>query len=362
MRNTEAVANHPSHVRKSATVKISSVLLPAAVAGALLLTGCTGGGGTGKDASGEACVPAGEASKSIAVKGAVGTDLEITSKTPVKAKEMERSVLEQGEGDVVESGQSIAVSMAMFNGADGTSLQQFPESEVPFVKDQLMPWAYEGIRCATAGEQVALVAPYADIFGEQKAEDSGVEGLTEKDSIVVVMEFGKITDGADAAGAGEPGTLEADKLLKKAEGKAQKAPEGFPTVKLAENGEPTITIPEGVEAPTELKIATLIEGDGEEVKAGDRVYVNYRGVIWRTGEEFDSSWSRGEPIDFTTDGVIGGFSEALVGQKVGSQVISVVPAEDGGYGAAGLEQRGFEADDVMVFVLDILGTVHADAK
>ncbi|WP_336651900.1 MULTISPECIES: FKBP-type peptidyl-prolyl cis-trans isomerase [unclassified Leucobacter] len=326
------------------------------------MTGCTGGG-TGKDASGEACVPAGDASKSIAVKGTVGTDLEITSKTPVKAKEMERSVLEQGKGDVIKSGQSIAVSMAMFNGADGTSLQQFPESEVPFVKDQLMPWAYEGIRCATSGEQVALVAPYADIFGEQKAEESGVEGLTEKDSIVVVMKFGKITEGSDAAGAaGEPGTLDADKLLKKAEGKAQKAPEGFPTVKLADNGEPTITIPEGVEAPTKLEIATLIEGDGEKVEPGDRVYVNYRGVIWRTGEEFDSSWTRGEPANFTTDGVIGGFSKALVGQKVGSQIISVVPAEDGGYGADGLTQRGFEADDVMVFVLDILGTVHADAE
>ncbi|EYT56637.1 peptidylprolyl isomerase [Leucobacter sp. UCD-THU] len=345
-------------------MKISSVLLPAAVAGALLMTGCTGGGGTGKDASGEACVPAGEASKSIAVKGGVGSDLEITSKTPVSADEMERSVLENGEGDVVKSGQTIAVAMSMFNGSDGASLQQFPESAVPFVEEQLMPWAYEGIRCATPGEQVALVAPYADVFGELKAEESGIEGLSEKDSIVVVMEFGEITEGEDAT-AGEPGTLEPDQLLKKAEGKEQQAPAGFPSVVLADDGAPTITVPEGAEPPSELSIATLIEGDGEEVQEGDRVYVNYRGVIWRTGEEFDSSWSRGEPIDFLAKegpgGVIGGFARALVGQKVGSQIISVVPAEDGGYGAASLEQMGHQPDDTMIFVLDILGTVHADA-
>ncbi len=40
--------------------------------------------------------------------------------------------------------------------------------------------------------------------------------------------------------------------------------------------------------------------------------------------------------------------------------MSIVPAEDGGYGADGLVGMGHEADDVMVFVLDILGTAHAE--
>nr|WP_237465699.1 FKBP-type peptidyl-prolyl cis-trans isomerase [Leucobacter luti] len=326
----------------------------------MILTGCSAGGSPTKDDAGVDCLAAGTASKSIEVSGETGTDLKLTTKAPITlAGETERSVLTEGEGDLIAEGQTVAVSMTTFNGTTGDEMDQLAESPVPFAKDQLVGWAYEGIRCAVPGQQVALVAPYAEMFAEADASTTGYEGLTEESPIVIVMEFGEITEGSDAA-TSEPGTLEADELLKKAEGTAQKAPEGFPTVKLAKDGAPTITMPEGVEPPTELQIATLIEGDGETVEPGDRVYVNYRGVIWRTGEEFDSSWSRGEPANFTTTGVIGGFQQALEGQKVGSQIISVVPAEDGGYGAATLEQQGHEADDVMVFVLDILGTVHAE--
>ncbi|MGO3146655.1 MAG: FKBP-type peptidyl-prolyl cis-trans isomerase [Leucobacter sp.] len=333
-------------------MKLSRVLIPLA-ATALLLTGCSAGGGPAKDASGESCLAPGDASKTIEVKGDVGTDLELTSKTPVTVKETERSVLKEGEGDPAEAGKSIEISMSMFSGADGTNIQHAPTSPIPVDEAQLASWAYDGVRCATPGQQTAIIAPYADVFGENPADGLGVEGFTEKDSVVIVMEFGEVT-------AGEPGTLEPSELLKKAEGKAAAAPETFPTVVLAEDGAPTISMPEGVEPPTALETATVIEGDGETVEPGDRVYVNYRGVIWRTGEEFDSSWARGGPTDFTTNGVIGGFQKALEGQKVGSQVISVVPAEDGGYGAEWLVQNGHEPDDVMVFVLDILGTVHAE--
>lgn len=341
-------------------MKISRALLPAALAGALLITGCSAGGGAvSKDAAGKECLAPGDASKAITVSGKIGSDAELTSKTPVAAKSLQRSVLKEGEGKIAEKGQTVNVAMAMFNGADGKSIQQAPASDVPLDGDLLAPWAYEGLRCALPGEEVTVVAPFAEFFGEGTDPATvGVEGITKDDSIVVVMQIDKISD--TEASAGEPGTIELDELPSKAEGKAKAAPEGFPTVKLAKNGEPTITIPEGAKAPDKLEIATLIEGDGETVEPGDRVYVNYRGVIWRTGEEFDSSWSRGEPIDFLTTQVIGGFQQALEGQKVGSQVISIVPAEDGGYGAAGLEQQGHEPDDVMVFVLDILGTVHAE--
>ncbi|MFA5608392.1 MAG: FKBP-type peptidyl-prolyl cis-trans isomerase [Leucobacter sp.] len=336
-------------------MKLTRTVLPPAIAAALLLTtvACSS---APSDSTGAECLAPGSASDSIAVSGETGTDLELTSATPIEATTMERSVLKDGEGDRIEEGQNVGVAMSMFNGADGASLQQFPESFVQLMPEQLTEWAYEGIRCAVSGEQVALVAGYAELFGDVAADQLGLEGVTEEDSFVIVMEFGEIVDGEAST---EPGTLEPSDLLKKAEGKAQSAPDGFPTVELDADGAPTITMPDGVEPPTQLEIATLIEGDGETVEPGDRVYVNYRGVIWRTGEEFDSSWSRGEPIDFLTTQVIGGFQQALEGQKVGSQIISVVPADDGGYGAAQLESMGHQPDDVMVFVLDILGTVHA---
>lgn len=338
-------------------------IVPAALAGALILTGCSAGGAPSKDAAGEACLVGGSASEAIKVKGETGTDLELTSKSPVTAKKTELTVLKEGEGDVVKEGESISVAMTMINGSNGEVMQQVPASSIPFSKSQLSGWAYDGLRCAVSGSQSALVAPYAEVFGETDASTMQVEGLTNESSIVVVMAFGEIADaveGQDPTASGQPGQLSEDELLKKAEGKAQKPVAGLPTVELDKDGKPTITIPKDSEAPTKLQVETLIAGDGEEVKAGDRVYVHYRGVIWRTGEEFDSSWKRGAPTDFTTDGVIKGFSEALVGKKVGSQVISVVPAEDGGYGGAQLESMGYEKDDVMVFVLDILGTVHAE--
>lgn len=323
-------------------------LMPVAmVAG--LLTACSGGVTSSID--GVTCAPEGEISKTLEFKGDFGAEkLELKTKTPIKAKDLQASTPIKGDGEQVKENDTIEAQLSLFNGKNGEALQS-GKSSLQLSSQGLQPWALEVLSCASVGDRVAAVAPAADVLGDT-AEQMGVDA---KDAIVMVFDVLS----AEQAKA-EPGTLEPNELLKKAEGKAQKLPEGLPKVELAEDGSPTITMPEGAAAPDKLTVETLIKGDGEEVQEGDRVYVHYRGVIWRTGEEFDSSWSRGEPIGFLTTGVIGGFSKALVGQTVGSQVMSIVPAEDGGYGAATLQQQGHEPDDVMVFVLDILGTVHAE--
>lgn len=322
--------------------------MPAAlVAG--LLTSCSAG--TSSSIDGVECVAEGDVSKSLTFKGDHGADdLELTTKTPIKVTELQSSTPIKGDGEHVKENDTVEAQLTFLNGTTGESLQS-GKSELTVTSEGLQEWALQLMSCATVGDRVAAVAPASEVLGDS-AESLGLEA---EDAVVLV--FDVLSAGAAKA---EPGTLESDDLLKKAEGKAQKPAAGLPTVVLAEDGSPTITMPEGVDAPTELTIETLVKGEGEEVQAGDRVYVHYRGVIWRTGEEFDSSWSRGEPIDFLTTGVIGGFADALVGQTVGSQVMSIVPAEDGGYGGAQLTQMGYEADDVMVFVLDILGTVHAE--
>ncbi len=323
-------------------------LMPVAmVAG--LLTACSGGVTSSID--GVTCAPEGEISKTLEFKGDFGAEkLELKTKTPIKAKDLQASTPIKGDGEQVKENDTIEAQLSLFNGKNGEALQS-GKSSLQLSSQGLQPWALEVLSCASVGDRVAAVAPAADVLGDA-AEQMGVDA---KDAIVMVFDVLS----AEQAKA-EPGTLEPNELLKKAEGEAQKLPEGLPKVELAEDGSPTITMPEGAAAPDKLTVETLIKGDGEEVQEGDRVYVHYRGVIWRTGEEFDSSWSRGEPIGFLTTGVIGGFSKALVGQTVGSQVMSIVPAEDGGYGAAGLQQQGHQPDDVMVFVLDILGTVHAE--
>lgn len=335
-------------------MKLGRLIVPVAIAGALVMTGCTSGSDEEptitKSASGDDCAKAGDASNSIEITGTIGDDAELTSEVPLTVEGIERTVIKEGKGDVVKEDQTVDVALSMFNGRSGEVIQAQPSSPVPFTAGSLSNWAEEGIRCMNLNQQVALVVPYAEVFGETAAAETGVEGLEDGDSVVVLMQADNIAATTESAEPDGP----PEGMLSKAEGTAQEAPAGFPTVTLADDGEPTITMPAGVDAPTSLEIATLIKGDGDVVEPGDTVWVNYKGVIWRTGEEFDSSWSRGEPTSFSTTGVIGGFQEALEGQTVGSQVISVVPAEDGGYGAEALEQQGHEPDDVMVFVLDIL--------
>ena len=60
---------------------------------------------------------------------------------------------------------------------------------------------------------------------------------------------------------------------------------------------PEIDFPGG-EPPADLEVTDLAVGDGAEARAGRQVLVHYVGVDFETGEEFDSSWNRGEPIKF----------------------------------------------------------------
>ena len=118
---------------------------------------------------------------------------------------------------------------------------------------------------------------------------------------------------------------------------------------------PEIDFPEG-DAPTELVITDLIEGTGAEVVPGSRVLTHYVGVAFSTGEEFDASWNRGEPLPFQVGvgQVIRGWDEGLIGQRVGSRVLLSIPS-DYGYGSRGVPQAGIRGGDTLVFVTDILG-------
>ena len=148
-----------------------------------------------------------------------------------------------------------------------------------------------------------------------------------------------------------------DRAETQAWGEPQDAPDGFPDVQLGEDGEPTVTIPDGLEVPKETEVATLLKGDGETVTEGDTVFLQYKGVKASDGEEFDSSWSRGAPtaLPAAAGSVIEGFAKAMIGQEVGSQVIAVIPKAEA-YGTA----EGHELqDEDLIFVVDILGTMHA---
>jgi len=122
----------------------------------------------------------------------------------------------------------------------------------------------------------------------------------------------------------------------------------------AQGEKPVITVPGG-EPPAELTVTDLAVGDGEEVPPGAEVTTHYVGVAWDGGEQFDSSWDRGEPISFPLDGVIGGWQEGIPGMHVGGRRLLVIPP-DLAYGDNAPPGVPFGAGATLVFVIDMVAT------
>jgi FKBP-type peptidyl-prolyl cis-trans isomerase len=104
-------------------------------------------------------------------------------------------------------------------------------------------------------------------------------------------------------------------------------------------------------APEELKIEDVVVGDGAEAQPGGTVTVHYLGVDYETGEEFDSSWSRGQSISFPLGNLIKGWQDGIPGMRVGGRRILTTPPALA-YGPAGGGHR--LSGRTLVFVIDLL--------
>ena len=83
----------------------------------------------------------------------------------------------------------------------------------------------------------------------------------------------------------------------------------------------------------------MIQGDGAEVKKGQTITAHYVGQVYPDGEVFDSSWTKGPPASFSLDQVIKCWKDLIPGQKVGSRIVLVCPA-DTAYGDSPQEGGG----------------------
>lgn len=128
----------------------------------------------------------------------------------------------------------------------------------------------------------------------------------------------------------------------------------MPTVSGDFGRKPTLNFPDA-DAPADLHVTVLTQGDGQLVEAGDSVAVHYLGQVWG-GKVFDNSYDRGQPLSFQlgVGMVIRGWDDGLTGQRVGSRVLLSIPPELG-YGARGVPQAGISGGDTLVFVSDIVG-------
>jgi peptidylprolyl isomerase len=340
---------------QDAPVHLPRRLLPAlvAVSGIALLAGCSTAGSTQSKTSSAApsasasaatstaalaCPTPGTESAAVKVTGTGSSEPKVSFPTPTKVSTTERTTVTAGSGKTVKQGDSVSLAYSMYDATTGKKLDSrgwTAASRVVFPVDaaQVLPGFAESVVCAKVGDRVASVIPSAKAFGTAGSEQIAVAG---GDSIVFV---------ADIVGLSPT----------KATGTAKALPSGFPQVTLAADGTPSVKIPAKT-PPTTLKIATSKVGTGTTVKSGDSVTVQYQGVLWRTGAIFDQSWGK-SPTTFATTQVVPGFGKALVGQKVGSQVVAIIPPADG-YGTTGSTDGTIKGTDTMVFVIDIL----ADAK
>jgi peptidylprolyl isomerase len=116
---------------------------------------------------------------------------------------------------------------------------------------------------------------------------------------------------------------------------------------------PEVDFPGG-EPPTELEISDIWQGDGAVAKAGDTVQVHYVGVAYSTGEEFDASWSRGEPLEFRlgVGQVIAGWDQGVQGMRVGGRRQLIIPPGMA-YGDRGAG-RAIAPGETLIFVCDLV--------
>jgi len=114
-------------------------------------------------------------------------------------------------------------------------------------------------------------------------------------------------------------------------------------------------VPKGTgAAPTALKAETLIAGTGDPIKNGQQATVQYVGVIFKTGKEFDTSWGKGkQPFQFALGGgsVIPGWDQGVLGMKVGERRRLTIPS-DLAYGAQGSPPK-IGPNEALIFDIDL---------
>lgn len=268
----------------------------------------------------------------VTSKGKIGDDPKSAFPTPLVAKKSELAVTTKGDGKQITPDDGVNIVISLYDGetgdpvadSDGSSLTTIPLQE--FVTGR---YAFtEALSCATVGSRVvvtgtgAVLLPAATDLADQ--------------TLVVVIDV-------------------ESSFLGKASGADQVPQAGYPSVVLAPNGRPGLTF-SGSEVPDGLGAIALKQGGGAKVAKSDIILANITGVVWGADSTFLSTWDGDAPALASVaddSGLLPGLTKAIIGQKVGSQLLVVLSGDDG-Y-PAGSEPDGVTAGDTVVFVVDILG-------
>jgi peptidylprolyl isomerase len=292
------------------------------VAACLLLAGC------GSDSS-----PSSSGLDAIKVGG--GDSPKLTVAKEFSTGSTETRVIKKGTGEEVASGDSIKVNYVAVNGRTGKQFDNSFTSQSPltFTLDETsaLPGFLKGLTGQNVGSRVLVSIPPKDGFGQARTE----LGIKADDTMVFLFDI-------------------VSKVPQEASGKSQKAPLDVPAV-VEKDGHPSGFKPTK-KTPDKVSKASahvLIEGDGPVVKKGEGITAHYVGQVYPDGKVFDSSWTKGAPATFSLDQVIKCWKNLIPGQKVGSRIVLVCPA-DTAYGDSPQPGSGIKAGDSLVFAIDLL--------
>lgn len=340
---------------------VPAAALAASVALALLLSACTGtssaspsatattpaAGATATavavptDSSGCPEVSPGDATSKVTVSGAANAEPTVKIASPLTASGAQVAVVTKGGGEKAAKGSTAVVAFAFYDGTTGKRIAA--EGYTSGTTFSLQVGAGEAIPalddifdCQAVGSRLIYTSSATNAFGT--GTDVTQYGIAATDSVVFVGDVLAVTPNLPATA--------------RANGTPVKPVAGFPTVTFDSKGQPTVKVPKGLKPPTVTKIEQLRKGTGPVVKSGDYVSMQYQGLVWKTGAVFDQSWGRGVAA-LATNQVVAGFGKALVGQKVGSQVLVTIPPKDG-YGSQPPQGSPITATDTLIFVIDIL--------
>jgi peptidylprolyl isomerase len=269
--------------------------------------------------------------------------------TPLVVKKPEVSVVKVGDGDLISDGQQVDVSLSIYYGKTGEDLAGHVQSgRIAAGLDKQA--ISEALVCAHVGDRLALVTTTAEAYGK----GAGAGGnLADDDTLVMVI---------DVTAA----------YLGKADGFNQLPQDGMPVVVTAVDGTPAIAV-NFVSKPKTNRIETVKAGTGAKIRKDDTVVIQLRAWVWPTDgddpAEILQANSNGQPSPLSTWGAhqaaavtLGadsilppGVSKGVVGAKVGSQLLVVVPPGKDHYATVPSSLAGLTADDTMIWVVDILG-------
>jgi peptidylprolyl isomerase len=117
---------------------------------------------------------------------------------------------------------------------------------------------------------------------------------------------------------------------------------------------PDVSIP-AEKAGTKLTVKTLVHGNGQAFGRTDAFVGNYAIYLWSgtSHKLLQSTFKTGGKPTLFTGTLLPGLETALIGQKMGSRVLAVIPPKEG-FGTSGDAQAGIKGTDTLVFVVDMI--------